>query len=54
MSGSQWWPDTARPQWPGVVAMRKSVGGKDMNMEADESAMLRAIIKQCLVVPEKT
>jgi hypothetical protein len=35
-------------------AMSQSVGSKDMKMEADESAVLGAIIKQCLVKPEKT
>jgi hypothetical protein len=46
MSGSQWWPGITRSQWPGGVvmrSMRQSVAIKDMNTEAEGSAVLELL-----------
>jgi hypothetical protein len=44
-SGSQWWPDADRNQWPGVAAMKsyETVAGKDVNTKAKESTSLGVV-----------
>jgi hypothetical protein len=51
-SASQWLPDAVRGQWPGVGVMqtiRVSVAGKDVIMEAEESAVMGAVTRRRLL-----
>jgi hypothetical protein len=54
---TSWGPVAARREWPGVAdrgSMNLSVAGNDVNMAAEESAVLGSVARQRLVKSQET